>query len=150
METQDTSQVHPRCTRRGNPAAKEKALTRLNPLTDPRFTPLLSTPSDELRALLDRRNTCAESEIERVDEQIIALLYRRVRPPIEYALLGAIDVGFDLRRHDMEANLAGAEIVVYDDRAGLPRLAAGDPEWLARKLRAAGYRVCSRADLITR
>ena len=54
----------------------------------------------------------------------------------------SLDVGFDLRLHDMPVNLPeGVDEVAYLDEAGKEAIAAGSREEIARQLRQAGYKV---------
>lgn len=52
-----------------------------------------------------------------------------------------LDVGFDLRKHDMTIDLAiDAQAVQYDD-AGTTRIVRGSRQEIVAALEAAGYRV---------
>lgn len=53
-----------------------------------------------------------------------------------------LDVGFDLRLHDMPVNLPeGVDEVVYLDEDGKEAIASGSREEITRQLRQAGYKV---------
>ena len=53
-----------------------------------------------------------------------------------------LDVGFDLRLHDMPVNLPeGVDEVAYLDEAGKETIAAGSRGEIARRLMQAGYKV---------
>ena len=53
-----------------------------------------------------------------------------------------LDVGFDLRAHDMPVNLPeGVDKVAYLDEDGNEAIAAGSREEIARQLMLAGYKV---------
>ena len=58
-----------------------------------------------------------------------------------------LDVGFDLRLHDMPVNLPeGVGEVAYLDEDGNAAIAAGSREELARRLMQAGYKLAGSAD----
>ena len=62
-----------------------------------------------------------------------------MNPPVSFLPL---DVGFDLRAHDMPVNLPeGLQEVAYLDEAGKEAIAAGSRDEIARQLMQAGYKV---------
>lgn len=53
-----------------------------------------------------------------------------------------LDVGFDLRAHDMPINLPeGAQEVIYLNQAGEEEIASGSRDEIARQLMQAGFKV---------
>ena len=62
-----------------------------------------------------------------------------MNPPVSFLPL---DVGFDLRAHDMPVNLPeGAQRVAYLDNDDKEAIASGSREEIARQLTQTGYKV---------
>ncbi len=62
-----------------------------------------------------------------------------MNPPVS---LLPLDVGFDLRAHDMPVNLPeGVQEVAYLNQAGEEEIASGSRDEIARRLMQAGYKV---------